>query len=241
MIESALKNVTHDIKLTQFSGPLGLLLSLVEEQKMDITEISLSTVTEQYLKYLEEMSEADADELADFLVIAARLLLLKSRSILPQLQPIDDNAANLTDQLRVYRAFVEASKNVNRRWLAPERSYFRIEPPRRPTAFITPANFILKKLRESMALVLRRIEPPRPLPSTSIDRRVTLKEKISQLRALLNKKNRYTFREILSEAANRTEVIIGFLALLELVKQADVSLHQDDNYSDIVIKRHLNK
>jgi len=233
--------VTHEIKLVQFSGPLDLLLSLVEEQKMAITEISLSAVTEQYLKYLEEMSEADADELADFLVIAARLLLLKSRSILPQLQPADDGAVNLADQLRVYRAFVAASKHVNRRWLSPERSYFRIEPPRRPTTFVSPANLKLNSLRESMAAILRRIEPPRPLPSTSIDRRVTLKEKIAQLRNLLNKKNRYTFREILSEAANRTEVIIGFLALLELVKQADVSLHQEDSFSDIVIKRHLNK
>lgn len=233
--------MTHDIKLTQFSGPLDLLLSLVEEQKMDITEISLSTVTEQYLKYLEEMSEADADELADFLVIAARLLLLKSRSILPQLQPVDDNATNLADQLRVYKAFAEAAKKVNRLWLRPERSYFRIEPPRRPKEFSAPANFLVDNLRTTMLMLLRRLEPPRPLPSTSIDRRITLKEKIAELRAMLNKKNKYSFREILSEAANRTEVIIGFLALLELVKQADVILHQEDNYSDIFIKRHSSK
>lgn len=233
-----LKNVTHEVNLTQFSGPLDLLLSLVEEQKMDITEISLSAVTEQYLKYLKEMSEADVDELADFLVIAARLLLLKSRSILPQLQPIDDNAANLADQLRVYKAFVEAARGINRLWLRPERSYFRIESPRRPKEFSSPANFLSGNLRAFMVQLLHRLEPPRPLPSKSIDRRVTLKEKIAELRAMLNKKNKYSFREILSEAANRTEVIIGFLALLELVKQADITLHQEDNYSDIFIKRH---
>ena len=140
-------------QLEKFSGPLDLLLSLIDEEKLDINELAISEVTEQYLRYLEAMEEKRPEELADFLVMATRLLLLKSKNLLPQLETDEEEGPSLEEQLRLYKAFVEASKKLNKKWLEGRVANFRIEPPRHPTSFVAPANFGL--VRNSQIFRLR--------------------------------------------------------------------------------------
>ncbi len=108
--------------LEQFTGPLDLLLSLIDGQKLNISELSLSNVTEQFLNHLDKIENKKPEELADFLVIATRLLFIKSNRLLPQFTLEEDEGPSLEDQLRVYRAFVEASKKLNKRWIFRDHS-----------------------------------------------------------------------------------------------------------------------
>jgi segregation and condensation protein A len=230
-----MKKPLHFKFTEEHSGPLDLLLSLVDEQKLDISELSLSQVTEQFLNYLDQIEETKPEELADFLVIATRLLLLKSKKLLPQFSPEEDEGPSLADQLRLYKLFVEASHKLNKKWLSGLRGVFRIEPPHRPEGFVPPLNVSQDTLRLSIENLLKRLQPPKPLPKTFIDKAVSMKEKIDQIRQLLSRNKQVNFSQVLSDAENRTEVIVGFLALLELVKQKSVALNQSDNFGEINI------
>lgn len=224
-------------KLNQFTGPLDILLSLIDEKKLDITSISLSEVTEQYIRYLDSLEDKKEDELADFLVIAARLLLLKSRLLLPQFMGEEDEGPSLESQLKLYKAFLDASKKVQVLWNTESRAFFRVEPPRKAPGFVPPQNVTLENLHHFMVQLVERLKPIKPLPVTTIDKGLSLKETIQRIRDLLSKKKKMQFSDLLQNTENKTELIIGFLALLELVKQRTVLLRQEGIFSDIVVEK----
>ena len=226
-----------EFKLQQFSGPLDLLLNLIEEQKLPITELSLSAVTEQYLSYLDTLEEEKTDEMADFLVIASRLLLMKAKALLPQFLPEEETGPSLEDQLRLYKKFVEASRFLNKRWLAPIRSFFRIEPVRKASGFVPPLNATQTTVHKSMLQIVARLKPPKPIPQIEMDKTVSVKEVIERIRTLLKNQKQFVFQSALKGKENKTEMILGFLALLELVKQQVVHLEQQSHFGDIMVKR----
>ena len=225
------------IKLEQFEGPYDLLLQLIAEKKLDITEIAISDVTEQYLAYLDTLEKKRPEELADFLVVAAKLLLMKSSRLLPQFAPEEEEGPSLEEQLKLYKAFLDASKTVNTMWLDAKLASFRIEPPRMPEAFLPPKNFMLEALHESMVQLVNRLKPPKELPRAHIDKAISMKEKIDFIRRLLKSKKQFSFSELLKDSQNRTEVIVGLLALLELVKLKVVGLRQERIFGDIMVER----
>ncbi len=227
--------MTLAFQLGQFSGPLDLLLSLLQEEKMTISEVSLSAVTEQYLTYLDTLEEKNPDELADFLVVAAKLLLLKSKTLLPNLIGDDDNEGNLEAQLRLYKQFVDASKKLHKLWLSEKRGIPRERTVKKPEGFVPPERVTLERLHGSMLLLVKRLAPPKPLPQTHIDKTVSLKERIDAIRRLVSSGQRLLFHEILESSQNKTEIIVSFLAILELMKQRQISLEQSDSFSDIMI------
>lgn len=226
-----------ELKLQQFSGPLDLLLNLIEEQKLPITEVSISTVTEQYLEYLTSLEQESPDEIADFLVIASRILLMKAKAILPMFLPEEENGPSLEDQLRIYKKFVEASRLLNKSWLGPFRSFFRLEPVRKAEGFVPPENVTVKSVHKSMLNIVARLKPPKPLPQMEMDKTVSIKEVIERIKNLLKSHKQFDFHKSLKEKDNKTEMIIGFLALLELVKQQIVHLDQQSHFGDIMVKK----
>ncbi len=226
------------LTLEKFSGPLDLLLSLIHEEKLDISEVAIGSVTEQFMQYLDTLEDRRAEELADFLIVAARLILIKSQALLPQFSLTEeDEGPTLADQLRLYQQFVVASRGLNTRWMSGRSAVFRIEPPRRATTFVPPSNVSLDALHERMVQLISRLTPPKPLPQTHIDRAVSMKQKLDHIRSLLSSKKPIHFRELLSAARSRTDVIVSFLAILELVKQRTVALKQDETFGDIVISK----
>lgn len=225
-----------DVQLEQFSGPLDLLLGLIKDKKLEITTVSISRVTEQYLHYLEQIEEKNPEELADFLVIATKLLVLKSQELLPQFSvQEDEDEQNLVDQLRIYKAFVDVSKMINKQWLQPVQSFARCEPTRKPEGFVPPTNTTLDVMHKSMVTLLRRIAPPKALPKTHIDKTVSLKEKIISIRNFLKNRKTCFFFDVIDRQHNKTDVIVTFLALLELVKQKNIHIDQEDIFGDISI------
>lgn len=204
---------------------------------MSVSELALSEVTEQFLEHLSKLEDKRPEDLADFLVVATRLIFIKSRELLPQLDADEEDGPSLADQLRLYQAFVEASKKLNHRWNSPQRSVFRVEPPRRPVEFIPPKNFSTENLRASLEKLIRRLKPLPPLPQTQIDQTVSVKEKIEEIRKLLSRGRGISLFGLLKGSKNRTELIVSFLALLDLVKERGVLLKQAGSFEDIVMDK----
>lgn len=224
-----------ELSFKNFSGPFDLLLSLLDENKMGISEVSISAVTEAYLDHLEKIEEIMPVELADFLVVASRLLLLKSKAILPQFLEEEDDENNLEDQLKLYKKYLELSKEINKKWLDDKKAIARVEPAKKMEEFVLPENLSLENLHKTMEKLLFRIKPPKPLVKTSIDKTVLLKDRIMNIRNMLKNHKRINFSEILGDSKNKTEIIVSFLAILELVKMKNIYLKQKDNFADIEI------
>lgn len=223
--------------LEKFTGPLDLLLSLIQEKELDISEIALAHVTEQYLEYIDQVEEIKPEELADFLVVASRLLLIKARALLPQLMPEEEGQNDLTEQLRLYRMYVDVSKKIHDLWNDPRAAYGRIEPFKLPEEPQAPANLSALSMDNVMAKLIRKLAPAKPLPKTYIDKTVSLKERIEHFRTFLKNHKSFSFSEMISDPRNKTETIITFLALLELVKQKTVQLNQNTLFSEISVER----
>lgn len=227
--------VSADIKLEKFEGPLQLLLQLIEQEDLNITEVAISEVTDQYLKYLDKLEEDQPEELADFLVIATRLVYLKSKNLLPYLNPEEEEGPSLADQLKLYKQYLEASREVGRLWDAGNIAYGRLEPPVKAEGFTAPAGVESKDLQTTMTMLLARLRPINPLPKICLGRAVSVKQRLEAINDLLKQHRQISFRQLLSGAGSRTEVIVNFLALLELVKQQIIFIKQPNSFEEMVI------
>jgi segregation and condensation protein A len=225
----------RNVKVSTFNGPLDLLLQLIEQQELDITQISLSKVTEQYIAELQKMTELPVDELADFLVIAAKLVLIKSKLMIGSEVEPDEVGLDLERQLRMYREFVEAAKNVNamfnkRKVAYPRDSWVTMEP-----MFNPPEHITVGELESIFHDVLKELEPITRLPQTVMVRTINIREKINHIKDHLLQVKQTSLRELLQHANSKTDIIITFLALLELVKQRDITLAQETMYGEVSV------
>lgn len=230
----------YNVKLEQFQGPFDLLLQLIEQEKLDITEISLAKVAEQYIKSLQNVEELYPEELADFLVVATKLLLIKSRTLLPYLQADDEEEkTNLEEQLKIYKEFHEASLKLEEIIKSGKYTYGRVDSryASQEIIFAPSSDITAQSLKNFYENVLIALEPIVQLPSAAIARAVTLKEKILQLQKHLTRQAQISFKEIVKTADSKTDVIVTFLALLELVKGEFISVRQENNFEDIKIQK----
>ena len=230
----------YQVALPVFEGPLDLLLHLIEREELDITQVSLAQVTNQYLEYLAHLSERDPDSLADFLVVAAKLLLIKSRVLLPRPPASigsdeEDVGQDLIQQLIEYKRFKEAAgwlKQLDEQGL---HSYIRLAGVPTLDRVVDLGEVTLDDLLSAVRDVLA-VKPPEPSVNGAVAPvRISIADQI----ALIEKKTRrgrsVSFRQLLEGATSRTEVIVTLLALLEMVKQLRVTMHQDRQFGDIQI------
>lgn len=225
------------IDVPAFRGPLELLHHLIERRELDITEISLLAVTEQYLEYLHEPEQIDLTALAEFVAVGARLLLLKSRALLPHEEEINDvedeaDPQGLIDALNEYRRFKGAAEFLAERDRAGQRSYTRSAAPPAiplPTGLDTVSVDVLADLFRE---VLARI--PEEEPAGEVEReRVTLSDRIGRLVETLERDGQLSFREMMGSATSRVVVIVDFLAVLELIKAGYLRAQQAQAFGDI--------
>ena len=227
----------YEIKSEKFNGPLDLLLQLIEGQKLEITEISIAQVTDQFLLYIEKMEEKNPEELADFLFVAARLLLLKSKAILPEVDA-EGELDDLEKQLKLYKEFVEASKKINELILEKRFTFSRERAPfKTDVEFSPPPELKTTTMQTTMLAVLRRLDPLVKIPRQIMERTISLQQKISEIKDFLAKQTKFGFRSMIESATSKTEVIMNFLALLELVKQRHLKLKQIKNFDDIMVEK----
>jgi len=229
----------YQVKLEKFEGPLDLLLQLIEQADLDITEVSIAKVVEQFMIYLEQVEEKNPEELADFLVVAAKLLLIKSRALLPNLFLGDeDDGLNLESQLKIYKKYYDASKIIEK-ILAEKKVLFTREkiPVDVEVIFNPPESLTTEKLQKIFLEILKEIEPIIRLPKKSMLRAISIKEKIENIRNRIFSALSLNFKDLVAESKDRTDVIITFLGVLELVKQRVVIVKQDSMFEEIIIEK----
>lgn len=229
--------MAFEVKLEQFDGPLHVLLELIQGQELPITEVSLADVTEKYLEYINSQ-EVPPEELADFLVVATKLLLLKSQAILPiEVEP-DEDPSTLALQLRLYKEFVDASRVLEDRFNSAAWSFPRAVADVIPIDSSQIATTItVFDLRESFASLLKHLEPFFKLQTAAMERVVSVKERLHEIHDAILSRAKMTFRQIAGVGKSKVDVVVSFLALLELVKQRAVQAVQSGVFDEIEITR----
>jgi segregation and condensation protein A len=239
------ERIDYTFQLPAFEGPLDLLLKLIEREELNITEIALAQVADQYLAHVRAMQAPDPDSLSAFLVMAARLLLIKSRALLPRPpaqtgpdQPVDE-AAELARQLREYQRYKQAAMLL-RAWEAEgRRSYLRLvappEPvlPREEKLDVTLGDMIAAVQRR-MQLLLPLDPPELPLPALKM---ITVAEMADRIRGRLLAQAWVSFEDLLSLAVRRVEVVVALWSVLELLKRRAIVVEQEQLFGPIMVGR----
>jgi segregation and condensation protein A len=238
MTEPALGLESYQLRLPSFEGPLDVLLSLIEREQLEISDLSLMAVTEGFLRHIDEMEDPPPALLAEFLGVAARLLLLKSRALLPkpETEEAPDEVDDLAGQLREYQRARQLAANLHEYQMAHWRSYTpSAPPPARPTrvSFVLPPVATLGKafLR---ALARQPVDPEQ----LSIRRVVTVAEMAARLHAaVLGFRGRRRFLDLV-DRNDREEVVAGFIALLALWRRRQVEVTQTGLFGEIEVEAH---
>lgn len=227
-----------EVELQEFSGPLQLLLELIQKEELPITEVSLAEVAKDYLDYVDSHDVA-TEEIADFLVVATKLLLLKSQAILPEVEAEEEDVdpSTLASQLKMYKAFVDISEHIDERFSGAKRMHRRTSSTADPTVeYPMPENVTSDKMQQAFRGLMKRLSPFFSLKKASMERAVSVHDRLEQIRGAVLERSRMTFSDVLQGSRNKTDVVVSFLALLELVKQKTVHTIQGETFEDIVIK-----
>ena len=235
------RQLNYNVQTPVYEGPLDLLLNLIERAELDITSVSLAMVTDQYLAYINGLEQINADEISAFLVIAAKLLQIKSEALLPRpptrIPGEEDTGKSLVDQLKLYKRFKEIGSWLNTREGENLRTYLRIAPPPKVEPKLDLSNLTLEKLVTAAEIAFAKEKEKQPLGVIIAPPRITIREKIDFITKTLKEVERSTFSALLNSGASRLEVVVTFLALLELIKRYRVAAHQEELFNDIEINR----
>lgn len=231
---------SYTVQTPVYEGPLALLLDLIERSELDITAVSLAQVTEQYLAYVRALEHVTADEISSFLVVAAKLIQIKSEALLPR-PPVrevgeEDPAEDLARQLRLYKLYKEVGIWLEDRQNKNLRTYLRVAPPPKVEAKLDLSNITLADLLEAAERMFAQEQERQSLGTVISAPKITIREKIELIVTRLRAKTASSFRGLLGEKPTRLEIVVTFLALLELVKRYRVQARQESLFSDIEIE-----
>jgi len=227
------------IKTEVFEGPLELLLELVEKRKLLINDISLASVTDEYLAMVTDMQERSLPHTTQFVQLAATLLLIKSKSLLPILDLTDEEESaieNLEVRLKHYQIFRQAAQSVEQIFgknLLYERRYVQNIDP----IFTLDSFTDLDILGETLHSLVSNLPQIEKKPKVTIKTVISLEEMIARLQERVESAARITLRELLNHDSETKIVIVGFLAILESVKQGSVMVSQIEHFADIHIEK----
>lgn len=236
----------YTVQLKDFEGPIDLLLHLIERAKVNIKDIFVSQITEQYLAFLDEIQELDLEKASEFLAVASTLLLIKSRSLLPKPQPLeeDDPEALLIQQIEEYRLFKEASGKLREYEETARHAYYKLpEEYAFPPPLIELENVSLQELSQAFFTVLNRSTEADSMDQQEAIVReikqdvITVQSKICHITRLLSKNMSMNFYELFIHRPTKIEVVCTFAALLEMLNKRSVSVTQRSTFGKIIITR----
>jgi segregation and condensation protein A len=228
------------VQLEKFEGPLDLLLKLIEEQKLDISRLNLAKVADDYLEYIRANEGISLENLAEFVNIASRIILIKSQSLLPSLEITAEEEKEIVDlenQLRVYQKFKTAGEEIGNILKKKRFSFSRDYLLGIVAAYSPPRNVNVFDLKKSFLKVVSGIVLPERMLEESVREIITLEDKIEELKNSLQKRVETSFRELSSSAKDKVEIIVAFLAMLEMVKQRIIDVEQNELFEDIKIAK----
>lgn len=219
-----------------YEGPFELVLELIEKSKLSINELSLSTITDEYIRYVRSSGALPMEDTADFIAVAATLLLIKSKSLLPDLELSVDEATDITEFERRLREYERVRTMMRELSGMFGRNVLVSAGERPPEPFFSPSlDLTLSHVVKALETLLATTEKTEPLQEARVRSTVTLEEMMSKLIDRVQKKLTLSFSEFSGDSKERIEVIVSFLALLELMKEGAVSAEQHATFSDIRI------
>lgn len=236
------ENNVYHIKTDTFEGPFHLLLSLIEERKFFINDLSLAKVTEDYLAYLNNLENKNPQEVSNFIVIAATLILIKSKSLLPNLSLTDEEQSdieNLEERLKLYEFYSKLAGHIKNNF--GKDIIFPAEERKHDFLVFLPDDQITKESMMTFARgALGKVPQKVFLPKVEVKKVINIEEMIEKLTDRITSSVNMSFRDFAGVAKTKEEkvvVIISFLAMLELVRQGILQVIQDNNFEDILIEK----
>jgi segregation and condensation protein A len=227
------------IQLPVYEGPLDLLLDLIKKAELDITKVALAQVTDQYLAYLSLASQHDLADLSSFLIIAAQLLQIKSEALLPR-PPLrdageEDPGEALAMQLIAYKKYKQVAELLLERDRNGLRTYLRIASAPQRTPRLDLGDYDLQDLISAYAEILSAMMQTTPLNDAVARPLISIRDRINVIIDELRRKGQTSFRFLLKTSKSRIEIVLSFLAILELVKQRQIQVHQNEGFGEIEI------
>ena len=239
------------VKLQVFEGPLDLLLHRIDKNKIDIYDIPIVEITSQYMDYIRAMEEEDLNIMSEFLLMAATLLDIKCRMLLPKEVNEDgeeeDPRQELVEQLLQYKMYKYMSYELKDRQLDGERYLYRgPDIPDEVADYVEPVNLdellgdlTLGKLHSIFKEVMKRqtdkIDPVRSKFGKIEKEEITVEVKMTEVEAYALMHERFSFRDLLTSQSSKTQIVVTFLVILEMMKAGKISIEQEQPFDDIVI------
>lgn len=242
-----------NVKLQAFEGPLDLLLHLIDKNKVNIYDIPIVEITNQYMEYIEEMKRQDLNVMSEFLVMAATLLSIKSKMLLPKVETEEDGEevdprAELVEQLLEYKMYKCMSYELRDRQMGAEQVFYKEKTlPDEVLQYEQPVDLeelmsdvTLNKLSSIFQSVMRRqenrVDSIRSQFGTIKKEEVSMEDKMIFVRDFAKSHKQFSFRKLLESQATKTEIIVTFLSILELMKDGTISIIQEHIFDDILIE-----
>jgi len=231
---------TYQVSTPVYEGPLDLLLQLINRAELDITKLALAEVTDQYLEHLRGLQERAADDVSSFLVIAARLIQIKSEALLPR-PPVreigeEDPGEALTRQLLAYKRYKEIAITLEGREKAGLRTYLRLAQPPKVQGVVDLSEYTLNDLVNAVCTAFAKIDNRPELKTVVAPHRITIRDRIRYIVRNIKSSERTSFRRLLGIRHTRLEIVVTFLAMLELIKRRYLSAHQEKLFGDIELE-----
>lgn len=229
----------YRVKTEQFEGPLDLLLELTSKEKLDITRMSLAQVADQYLDYIETKENISLESLADFLNVASKLILIKSKSLLPLLiltEEEEEEIEDLEHRLAEYKKFKEISEKILEMFESPERSFSRESFFGIDSFFNPPEGIGVDDIENAYLNLKEDVPVVDQIEEESMREVISLEEKITSLHAAIKNRAETSFSKLIKNSTDKVEVVVSFLAMLEMVKQRIISVEQSGVFDDIKLK-----
>lgn len=233
----------YNIKIDAFEGPLDLLLHLIKEKNVDIYDISIEEITKSYLDYINKMEELNINVASSYLVMAAELMEIKSKSLLPKVENEEDNEEeevsreNLINKLVEYKKYKEMTEVFKE--LEINRNNIYIKPPENINNYVNNEIYNeeieIDKLVEAMKNFLNRKKLEKPLKTKITNKEYSVKERKNSIRNIIRNKKRVEFTELFEEY-NKSYIAVTFLSVLELAKEHELKISQDKNFDNIFIE-----
>lgn len=235
-------NTEYKVDLEIFEGPLDLLLYLIKKDEIDIYDIPIEKITKQYLDYLALMQMLDLNIAGEFFVMAATLMYIKSRMLLPpeerpQEEEVDeDPRMDLVRQLLEYKKFKDAAEYLHDREILQEKVFVRNAPVDMPEAadnYMMDVNIF--DLISAFSQALQKVEKPDDIKEIAAEE-YTVAEKVATLKDRLQQESRFSLTQLFGNMKSHLEIVVTFLALLELIRLKGVKVYQPELFAEIVVE-----
>ncbi len=227
----------YSVATPVYEGPLDLLLQLIERAELDITKLALAQVTDQYLYHLHQMEERAAEEVSAFLVIAAKLIQIKSEVLLPRPpqreEGEEDPGEALARQLLAYKRYKTIADFLDKRGEQNLHTYLRVAQAVKFEGTLDLSGLTLADLVTTAQRIFVHVDDRPDLKTVVSATPVTIRQKIHLIASLLREKGRITFRAVLNRTRSRLDIVVTFLALLELIKRHKIEAKQETIFGEI--------